>query len=205
MNRHEVFLLEDALVPGGYSRAENNLAYTIIKTDYTNLFASNKGELTSIAATPTTASTTKVVFNAAFTGDVDGFNTVFTMPDLFISGSVKVYLNTNLQDATKYTEDETTGEITLLATPEAGDVLAFDYITTASANTVIFNVPFTGDIDNVNRIFTFATEYTPGGVVGYFNTNRLMISQVTELSSTSVELSFTPEVGDTLSFDIIQL
>ena len=70
---------------------------------------------------------TQQVLNSQFTGAQDGVNRLYEFPERFYPGTLKVYFNGMLQDASQYTEASNCKSVTLNFAPYADEKISFDY------------------------------------------------------------------------------
>lgn len=65
---------------------------------------------------------------ANLTSQIDGSNQVFTVPEVYTSGSLRVYYNGVRQVLNSTYSETTTTTFTLTFTPISGDFITIDYI-----------------------------------------------------------------------------
>lgn len=120
LTRTEVINMEAALNDGAaFPRPDYNLQVReFILTDGVNMFDAYKGQLTEYL------NGDDVKTAVVPTGDINGSNRVFTVPDYYIPGSLMVILNgLQMQPVSGFTEDAPYNQFTFVSVaPEPGDV-----------------------------------------------------------------------------------
>ena len=64
---------------------------------------------------------------ADLSSQADGQTTVFTVPDAYVAGSLRVYYNGMRQEAGNGYSETTTTTFTLVFTPQSGETISVDY------------------------------------------------------------------------------
>lgn len=117
--------------------------------------------------------------NVLPTGSINGSNTSFTVPDIYVANTLRVHLNGQRLTpggANDYTE--TSSGFTMVYAPSTNDVLTVDYMVNGTPNfapteSIINGATPTGLINGSNTLYSLPTAYVPNSLRIFKNGVRM--------------------------------
>lgn len=149
-------------------------------------------------------STRAHVYNVPPTGNIDGINTLYTLPDAYTPGTLKVFKN-GLLELDVYVTEVPPNQFSLdIAPTPTNDVLYCEYaydIGYYVGETHRFNITPYGFIDGSNKRYTLPEEYSTGSLRIRLNGLTQANIDVTQFLPDEFELDEAPIEGDVLEVD----
>lgn len=126
----------------------------------------------------------------------DGSTTVFTMPDIYQTGSLSVYINGAFEE---YVTELTSTTFSFNTAPLTGDLITGSYMVglTTSGGQYKSRVAPTPAADGITTIFTTPDLYKANSLSVYIN--GVFEKHVVELSSTTFSFNTAPVTGDLIT------